>query len=34
MARIVADTLADHFECSVDEAVYHGRTGPLSGLPI
>ena len=34
MARIIADTLAEHFECGVDEAVYHGKTGRLSGRPM
>ena len=34
MARMIADTLAEQFECGVDQAVYHGETGRLSGPPM
>lgn len=34
MARIIADTLAEQFECGIDEAVYHGKTGRLAGRPM
>jgi hypothetical protein len=34
MAREIADTLAADFQCGVDEPVYHGETGRLSGQPM
>lgn len=34
MARKIADTLAEQFECGADKAVYHGKTGRLSGPPM
>jgi len=34
MARDIADTMAADFVCGVDEPVYHGETGRLSGRPM
>jgi hypothetical protein len=34
MARDVADTMAADFNCGVDEPVFHGETGRLSGRPM
>ncbi len=34
MARKIADTMAADFQCDVDEPVYHGETGRLSGRPM
>jgi hypothetical protein len=34
MARELADTLTSDFQCRVDDPVYHGEEGLLSGFPV
>lgn len=34
IARSVADTMARDFTCMVDEPIYHGEEGILSGTPV